>query len=47
MNRQVEGMARSLDVKAAQEHMRRITGNSFVAAPSEVTVGRTRAMKTR
>jgi len=36
MNRQVEGMVRSLDVKAAQEHMRRITGNPFVAAPSEV-----------
>jgi hypothetical protein len=36
MNRQVERLVRSLDVKAAQEHMRRTTGNPFVAAPSEV-----------
>jgi hypothetical protein len=36
MNRQVERMVRTLDVKAAQVHMRRITGNPFVAAPSEV-----------
>ena len=36
MNRQVEGMVRTLDVKAAQVHMRRTTGTAFVAAPSEV-----------
>jgi hypothetical protein len=29
-------MVRSLDVKAAQAHMRRTTGTPFVAAPSEV-----------
>src|SRR5262245_52314503 len=29
-------MVRSLDVKAAQAHMRQTTGKSFVPAPSEV-----------
>ena len=36
MNRQVERMVRTLDVKAAQVHMRRATGTPFVTALSEV-----------
>ncbi len=34
MNKQVERMVRTLDVKAAQVHMRRTTGTPFVAALS-------------
>jgi hypothetical protein len=36
MNRQVERIVRTLDLKAAQVHMRRTTDTPFVAAPSEV-----------
>jgi hypothetical protein len=36
MNRQVKRIVRTLEVKAAQEHMRIITGKPFVAAPSEL-----------
>jgi hypothetical protein len=36
MNRQVVQMVRSLDVKAAQEHMLQTTGNPFLPAHSEV-----------
>jgi hypothetical protein len=36
MNRQVERIVRTLDLKAAQVHMRRTTDAPFVAAPSEV-----------
>ena len=36
MNRQVERIVRTLELKAAQVHMRRNTDTPFVAAPSEV-----------
>jgi hypothetical protein len=36
MNRQVERMVRSLDVRAAQAHARASTGQPFVAARSEI-----------
>ena len=36
MDNEVQRMVRSLDVRAAQAHMRKTTGTPFVAAPSEV-----------
>jgi hypothetical protein len=36
MNRQVERMVRSLDVRAAHAHARASTGQPFVAARSEI-----------
>jgi hypothetical protein len=40
-------MVRTLDVSAAQAHMRRTTGQPFVTAPSELTGKFTRRTRTR
>jgi hypothetical protein len=43
MNRQVERMVRSLDVRAAHAHARASTGQPFVAARSEINGAASRA----
>jgi hypothetical protein len=47
INRQVERMVRTLDVKAAQVHMRRIRATLSLRRLQRLTAGCTRAMKTR